>query len=493
MRSRFPGSVWRCDLGPVADPALVPASVALSLGVRPSTADTFLTSLAAALDGPATLLVLNTCERVLAAVAHLVRVLLERCPNLVILAVSLQFLGLRAEQRWTLGPLATPPLDDLSVARVGAYPAAALFVVRARAGLPDFQLTGENAALVASICRRTAGLPLAIEPAAARVGALSLEQIDQRLAADMALLGGVEQQRATHVADDRRHWTMRATLAWGYALLDADERRLLRVLSVFPASFSLSGIEALWGGEPGDRSLPDLMAGLAETGFVVTDNLPAYGEARYRLLDLVRHFAREELERSGEAPAIRDWRLAWTLSLAETLAPQLLGARAAQAVARLELEYDSLRSALRWLILARRREAGMRLVHALFRFWFSYSAIGEGRAWAEELLNLPNDHDPVPALVRARAAFVSGRLACRQGDDRLAERRGAERLALARAAGDRQEEARTLDLLGRVAHDLNDTAQATARHQEALAIRRSLSDDYAIAVSLSNLGLVHLD
>lgn len=492
-RPRFPGGVWLCALGPVTDPALVPVSVATSLGVRSSVADEPLTYLASFFGGPAALLILDSCEHVLAAVAGLADALLERCPALALLATSLRPLGLPTEQRWPVGPLAAPPRDDASASRIGAHPAVALFVARARASLPDFQLTDENAALVASICRRTAGLPLAIELAAARVGTLALEQIDQRLAGDMALLGRAGQRPFTRAADDRRHQTMRTTLAWGYALLGADEQRLLRMLSVFPSQFPLTGVEALWCMEPADRPLPDLVAGLVETGFVTTDSLPAYGEARYRLLDPVRHFAREELEQSGEAPAIRDRQLVWALSLAEALAPQLLGAGAEQAVIRLEQEYDSLRTALRWSISARRREAGMRLVSALFRFWFSHSAISEGRAWAEELLNLPDDHDPVPALVRARAAFVSGRLACRQGDNRLAGRRGAESLALARDAGDRQEEARALDLLGLVAHDLNDTAQAIAHHREALAIRRSLDDDYAVAVSLNNLGLVHFD
>jgi tetratricopeptide (TPR) repeat protein len=206
----------------------------------------------------------------------------------------------------------------------------------------------------------------------------------------------------------------------------------------------------------------------------------------------VREYARELLEASGEGPAVRDRQLVWAVALTEALAPKLLGTEAGQAIYQLRTEYDSLRATLRWAVTSRQPEPGLRLVAALFRFWFTHGPLGEGRGWAEELLNLPAAADVSPAL-RARAAFTSGRLACRQGDDHVALARGAESLRLAQEAADRSSEARARDLLGLASHDLNDFAQAAAHHQAALAIRQELGDHYAVAVSLNNLGLVHFD
>jgi predicted ATPase/DNA-binding SARP family transcriptional activator len=491
---RFAAGAWWCDLNPIADPALVPEALAAALGASGPVGSAAFDALAAAIGMEPCLVVLDNVEHLLSACAGLAGMLLDACPSLRFLATGLQPLGLPGERTWTVPPLPAPPPGSPAGGPpaggpASAYPAVALFVARAEAAAPGFRLTDANAELVASICRRLEGLPLAIELAAARAGVLSLEQIDLRLANGVGLLGRAA--AAAVPGETPRHRTLRATLAWGYDLLGPDEQRLLRILSVFPGSFTLEAAEAAWGAPAGGETVLDLAEGLVHKSMLAAVSLPDRGPARYRLLEPVRQFARELLEGSGEAPAARDRQLAWAAALAEDAEPRLLGSRAAEAAGQLEDEMDGLRAAMRWSATIRRPAPGLRIAGALFRFWFNRTSLNEGRAWLEELLHVPGDD--VPPGVRARAAFAAGRLACRQGDDATAARRGAEALALARSAGDRASEARALDLLGLVAHDLNDFPAAVASHEAALAIRRDLGDPYAEAVSLNNLGIVHFD
>lgn len=483
LAPRFTAGAWWCDLGPISDPAFVPQAVASALGL----ADVVRSPLAAltATIGPTPrLLVLDACEHLTVAVAALADALLRGCPGLRVLATSLQPLGVPGEQVWPVPPLPLPP-TNLPPARLAEHPAVALFVARAMAAVPDFRLTVENAPLIAAICRRLEGLPLAIELAAAWSAVLGPEQIERRLTEGLAM-----PERGPAAGATGRARTLTATLARGYNLLTTDEQRLFPCLSVFPGDFTLAMAAAV-AGEDEETALAPL-AGLAHKSMVVVADLPARGPARYRLLEPVRIYARELLEEAGEGPTARDRHLDWATRLAEAAAGAPLGPISGEAMVRLTAEYDGLRAAMRWAVTTRQVEAGLRLVVALFRFWFNRGPLAEGRGWADELLTLP-EADAVPPILRARATFVSGRLACRQGDDRVALARGAESLRLAQEAGDRATEARALDLLGLVNHDLNDFDGAIAHHRAALGLRRELGDDYAVAVSLNNLGLVHFD
>ncbi|MCS6888465.1 MAG: tetratricopeptide repeat protein [Chloroflexus sp.] len=482
LAARFPGGVWWCDLGPVADPAFVPYAVATAFGMADATES--LAALMARIGPLPQVLVLDGCEHLITAVAGLVEGLLRGCAGLRILATSLQPLGVAGEVVYPLPPLPLPP-DDLPLAQLAAHPAIALFTARATAVNPSFRLTPEHAPLIISICRRLDGLPLAIELAAARAGLLSLEQIDRYLATSLAVL---DNQPARGSAARQR--ALGATLTWGYSLLTTAEQRLFRSLAVFPGSFTLEAAAAIASESESDTIT--LLAGLVRKSMVVVTELPARGSARYRLLEPVRLFAREQLDNAGETALTRDRHLAWAIALAEGASTQPLGPITGAAMARLAAEYDNLRAALRWAITTRQVVVGLRFVVALFRFWFNRGPLGEARHWADEVLHLP-EITLAPPLLRAQAAFVAGRLACRQGDDQSAHIRGHESLHLAQEAGDRETEARALDLLGLVSHDLNHFAEAVTYHQAALALRRELGDDYGVAVSLNNLGLVHFD
>ncbi len=487
LSASFTGRVWWCDLGPLTDPALVPYAVAAALGLS----DTLVPVEAArrVIGAAPTLLVLDNCEHVAAAAADLIHALMTDCLGLRALATSLQPLGAPGEQVWPLGPLPVPsasePFDQLA-----AEPAVALFAARAKVVAPGFELTSHTAPLVAAICRRLDGLPLAIELAAARAGMLSLEQILSHLAGSLTLLTRAQPPAGSAA----RHHALRATLEWGYRLLSDEEQRLFRSLSVFPASFALETVAGVEGApESGLVKTLDMLSSLVNKSLLVVGELPARGAARYRMLEPVRVYARELLEAAGEGPATRDRQLRWAVSLAEALAPQLITPEAGLAIARIEADYDTLRAALRWAITSRQIEVGMRLAAALFRFWFNRGPLSEGRSWCEELLNAPADTSLVSPAIRARVAFTSGRLACRQGDDRTAAQRGAESLRLARQAGAREDEARALDLLGLAAHDGHDFMQAIAHYRAAIDLRRALGNSWAVAVSLNNLGLVHFE
>ncbi|OAN48467.1 hypothetical protein A6A03_07735 [Chloroflexus islandicus] len=477
LMARFPDGVWWCELGPVADPSLAPYAVTTALGITEVTSSP-ITALIGRIGSLPCVLVVDGCEHLTTAIAGLVETLLRHCPGLHILATSLQPLGAAGEQLYPLPPLPPPP-DDLPLSRLAAQPAVALFVARATAVAPAFRLTAENAPLIASLCRRLDGLPLAIELAAARAGLLSLAQLEHYVTESLAVLGS---------DSDAPRRTLTATLTWGYRLLSDAEQHLFRRLAVFPGSFTLAAAAAMAGAS--EPVVLETLAGLVRKSMVVVSNLPAQGVARYRLLEPVRLFARDRLDEAGEMAIMRDRHLRWVLQLVEAASDQPLGPISGAAIARLAAEYDNLRAALRWVITSQQGEAGLRLIVALFRFWFQRGPLGEARHWIGEILRLPA---AAPSLLRARAAFAAGRLACRQGDDHNALVYGRESLQLAQAAGDREIEARALDLLGLVHHDVNAFVEAINYHQAALAIRRELGDAYAIAVSLNNLGLVHFD
>lgn len=478
LMARFPDGVWWCELGPVSDPLLTPYTVTTALGITDVTSSP-IAALISRIGSLSSVLLLDGCEHLTTAVAELAATLLRHCPNLRILATSLQPLGVTNEHLYPLPPLPLPP-DGLPLTRLASHPAVALFVARATAVVPAFRLTVENAPLIASLCRRLDGLPLAIELAAARAGLLSLAQLDHYVAESLAVLGSD--------SDSAQHRTLTATLAWGYSLLSDAEQQLFRRLAVFPSSFTLAAATSVAGAS--EPVVLETLARLVRKSMVVVTELPTQGEARYRLLEPVRLFACDRLNDTGEMAAIRDHHLMWALELAEAASEQPLGPISGAAIARLAAEYDNLRAALRWVITSRQGEKGLRLIVALFRFWFQRGPLGEARHWIGQVLRLPAT---APSLLRARAAFVAGRLACRQGDDHNALLHGRESLQLAQAAGDRETEARALDLLGLVHHDLNAFAEAISYHQAALALRRELGDEYAIAVSLNNLGLVHFD
>ncbi len=299
MDGIFPDGTWLVDLSPIADPALVPQALADVLGVHQQPGQSWLQELTRVLRQRRLLAVLDNCEHQLGACAELVEDLLRACPELHVLATSLQPLGAAGETTWRVPPLALPSATAEDVEQLTASEAVQLFVARVRARLPDFVLGEHNARLVADICRRLDGLPLALELVAARVESLGLSEVTARLGDRFALAVG-----ANRTAPSRQR-TLQAALAWTCNLLDGQEQVLLRRLAVFAGGWTLVAAEAVCGGGddlPAARVM-EVLERLVTKSLVVADHGGA--SVRYRLLETIRAYALEQLSAAQETAALQ--------------------------------------------------------------------------------------------------------------------------------------------------------------------------------------------
>jgi len=481
---QYPDGVWQVELAALVDPALVPGAVAGVLGVAEQPDRPLLGTLVAFLAPRHLLLLLDNCEHLLAACADLAAALLGGCPHLRILATSRQGLGLEGELIWLVPALAYPSPETMPPpAQLAGYEAVQLFLARARTHRPAFALTNANAGAVAQVCARLDGIPLALELAAARLGALSVEEVAGRLGDRFALLtGGSRWARP-------RQQTLRATMDWSWELLSQPERVLLRRLAVFAGGWTLTAAEAVCGDEETAVLTPeavlDLLAALVSKSLVHVSERE--GQSRYSLLETVRQYGQERLAEAGEMIALRDRHLAWCMALAEEAAPRLSGPEQGSWLARLDTEHDSLRAALGWAGERGAGEERLRLTGALWRFWYMRGHLSEGRRWLA--IALAGSEQGSPA-VRAIALIGSGALALQQGDYAPARVLHEEALALRRTLGDTQGIAAALNSLGNVAYRQGDYARAAALYEESLALKRAVGDRGGIAVALDNLGNV---
>ena len=486
----FADGAWVAALEALAEPALVPQTVAAALGVPEAPGRAPLTALADHLRDRTLLLVLDNCEHLLEAAAALADALLRACPGLRVLATSRALLGVPGEAAFRVPSLSLPaPPDPPAPAgglagRLGRSEAVALFVERARLVRPGFALTAQNAAAVAQVCRRLDGVPLALELAAARVGVLSAAQLAARLDDRFRLLTAGPRTALP------RQQTLRAAVDWSHALLSGPERALLRRLAVFAGGWTLEAGEAVAAGdglEP--RAVLDLLARLVDQSLVLAD--VQRGAARYRLLETLRQYAQEQLEEAGEAARTRDRHLAYFLRLAEEAEPQLRGPAARAAVERLEEEHDNLRLALEWALRAGGAgAAALRLSGALAWFWWGRNYHSEGRRWLARTLAA----GPGRTAAHAKALHGAGWLAHHQRDLGEARARLGESLAIARERGDRWAVAWALHALGRVAYFEGDPAAAAALGGESLAVGEAVGDGWLVAWALHLLGIAaHLE
>ena len=479
--STYPDGVWFVDLAPLQDPALVVHQVATVLQVHEAPHEELIQTLIRALQPRRLLLVLDNCEQVLAACVDLSSALLRHCPHLRILTTSREVLGIGAEMLRRVPPLRLAPAFAPSTPeQVASSEAAALFVERARMVQPGFAVTAQNAAVVAEVCRRLDGIPLAIELAAARLRLLSLEQLADRLGDHVRLLATRDRTAPP------RQQTLQATIDWSYRLLSEPERRLFNRLAVFAAGWTLEAAESIGSGEgiePGD--VLDLLDRLVDKSLVLPefrDDEPAH----YRLLETLRQYGRERLAAAGESAIVRARHAAYFLALAERAEPELRGPQQSGWFARLEREHDNLRAALGWAV----REdppLGLRLVVAVWRFWHSRWYLGEGRSWLEQMLDAPGGQDAPPHL-RATALGALGALIRLQGDTDLATLRSSQALALSRTLDDPHGTAAfALNSLGLLAKDRGDLPMATRYFEESLTCRRAAGDRHGLGYSLANL------
>jgi len=489
LLEHFVDGVWLVELAPVLDPALVVQSVATALGVREQPGRPLFDVLADYLRYKQLLLILDNCEHLIEACARLAADLLQASPKLKMIASSREALGIAGEATFSVPSLSLPRVPPgntglPTVDELAQYEAVRLFVERASGALPAFRLTDANAPVVAQICRRLDGIPLAIELAAARVKVLKVEQIAARLDDRFRLLTGGSRTALP------RQQTLRALIDWSWDLLSETERALIRRLSVFVGGWTLEAAEAV-GGDPepaaldkpsGSPLLPpeevlDFLSQLVNKSLVVVDS-DQEAEARYRLLESIRQYARDKLLESGEGSEVRNRHLRFYLAYAEAAQPRLRGPDMLAWLDRLDIEHDNLRAALAWAMECD-PDAGLRMVGALTDFWARRTYTTEGRRWLQEALDRVAALPPVEGEARrarmlARAIALQGKGSVSFGQGKHAESRAAcaESVALAREVGDTVVLAQGLGLLSMAAAFQGDTDAARAAADEAEAICR---------------------
>jgi predicted ATPase/DNA-binding SARP family transcriptional activator/DNA-binding CsgD family transcriptional regulator len=480
LAAAHPDGVWFVELAGLSEPDLVPQAIADGVGAREQPGRPITDTITQHLLEKRGLLVLDNCEHLVDAVAHLVDFLLSSCPHLRILATSREPLGVEGEVLFSVLPLPVPAGLPADLSKVGGNDSVRLFVERARLRLPSFLLTQENARPVVAVCRRLEGLPLAIELAAARMGTLATDQMAQRLEDSLGLLS------AGPRTVPPRQRTMRAAIEWSYGLLSEPEKEMFKRLSVFAGGFTLEAAEVVCpGGVIEEGEVLNLVSGLVDKSLVVAET-SAEGQVRYRMLEPVRQYARERLQEGGEAEAVLRRHAAFFLTLAERAEPELKGSRQEAWLERLEAEHDNFRAALSWALRRGEAELGLRLSATLVEFWHLHVHHNEARRWLEEALT----KEGAPPSVRVKALERAGFLAWEQGDYERAMALGEEALGLARRLGDEASAAAALFNLGSVAMSRMEADRASTLLEEAVALWRASGNEWGLAHALYMLGLV---
>ena len=492
-------SVAFTELAPIADPSLVPHAIAAAVGVREQVDHPVLETVVDWLRPMRLLLVLDNCEHLTAACGSVAQELRRACPELRILATSRAPLAVSGEAIWSVPFLSA---DEASGPEPHEYgEAVQLFVERARLKLPGFRLNAGNAHAVAEICRHLDGLPLAIELAAARIQLLPPAAMLSRLDRRLALLIGGPQDLPT------RQQTMRAAITWSYDLLDDTERAVFRRLGIFAGGFSLEAAEAVCSGPDRGCSRPDgrsTAMSLASAVSVPASHLldvlnsllaknllrqaHTIDEPRFRILETVREYAREQLQASEEFDAVRDRCVAFFLSLAEEAAQKLLGREQFEWLERVDVELDQLRALIGW---SRNREVssevGLRLVGALVRYWEYRGLTIEGHDWIMAMLATPEAS--ARTLARARALYSAAIFAAMRGDHDQGPL-ARESATIFQEIGNLQEAGRSFAQQAVAEITLGNLVAARALLEHSVAIAREHGDQWGLAFALGQLGAV---
>ena len=474
----YPDGVWCVELAAVSDPLLVPRVVASTIGVREQQDRPIVDTLVDQLAPKTVLLILDNCEHLVDACARLATTLLTGCPRLTILATSREPLATAGETLWRVQTLSCPRPADAGVPTVLAgFESVQLFLDRASAVNPRFALAPTTAPSVAAICQRLEGIPLAIELAAARLQALTVEQINERLGDRFRLLTGRSRTALAH------HQTLRATVDWSHALLTEPEQLLLRRLSVFAGGFRLDAAEQVCSGDGIDPfDVLDLLDQLVSRSLVLIET--EAGQGRYRLLETIREYALEKLRDAGEGAEVQRRHLQWCIDFAEQAEPELTGPDQYPWLDRLHAELENFRVAFSESIRGGEPEGALRLASALLAFWVVRADWSEGREWVETALRRPGSVDPA---IRMKALRAAAELADVLSDYPNSTAFYEQSLAIARQLQDRRGIAAALFGLAHEANRVGRSEAARPLLAESVAIFRALGDEPSIARSLGGL------
>ncbi len=515
--------VWLAELAPVAEPELVTPTAAAALRVGESRGRPMLDTLIDSIRDRDLLLILDNAEHLLGAVAELADAVIRSCPRVCLLVTSREPLGISGEHVFRVPGLAVPPAELAAPDRLAAFESVQLFAEHAALHQRGFIVDDASAAAVAAICVRLDGIPLALELAAARLGSLSMSEINARLDQRFRLL----------ITGNRtalpRHQTLRALIDWSYDLLSREEQFVFDRLSVFAGGWTLDAAEAVVpGGGVADWQVLDLLAALVDKSLVQAE--VTHSSTRYRLLETIRHYAAERLAlRAGSD--LQDARVAHRdhyLSLIETAAARLRGRDEDHWLDRIEAEFDNVRAALAFSIAdPGSAEPGLRLAGGLRGFVFSRGHSGEVIEALGALLGRPDVRQPTRYLAHALVtnckllthfdrrpdipsmaeeairiargladdALAADALAALnwysflQGDLPAALARADEAVALARAAGNPVRLATALGHRAVFKAETGELDASLADYQEVLSLVRASGDNYTLAVTLINLGV----
>jgi len=484
LSARFPDGVMFIDLAPVSAAGLVPAAVAAGLGLTTS-GDKIVADVVSYLRARQLLLVLDNVEQLTEGAPLLAR-LLAAAPGLAALVTSRTVLRISGENELRVPPLAVPPSytkDPLAFASVQ------LFVARARAAAPGFELTGRNAQAVAEICRRLDGLPLAIELAAARI----------RLLPPRALLARLDDRMSVLTSGPRdlpeRQRALKNTLDWSFGLLAVGEQALFGRLGVFAGTFGLPAAAAVCG----DVADVDTLGSLVDSSLVRPEALD--DEPRFRLLETIREYALDRLAETGDWAAVHDRHAAYFMTLAQPAEAELHGAGQLAWLNRLELGHDNLNAALSWLLDRGRAAEALDLVWTTWRFWWLHGHAGELARHVDVILTQSDD---MPPRQRALALSGAGFVRFAGGDHDQARRLLKRSLPLYRKAGDRLGLGLTAAALGHLLAATPDLAVATDLLEQTLGQLQEMAGEpftepqrlhYLLDVALAAnfLGQIRLD
>lgn len=416
-RPEFTDGVWLVELGGLRDPAFLTDAIASTLGLRPQFNRPARMLLDDFLAHRTLLLVLDNCEHLVRDVATLAESLLHGSSGLRILATSREALAVPGEAVLRVPPLGVPdPTSEATLRGLPRYDAVTLFTQRAGAAVPGFDLTEDNKVAVTRICQRLEGLPLPIELAAARLRALSTDQLLQRLTDRLQLL------TAAHRGGPTRLQTLRLCIDWSHELLTAREQLVWRRVAVFAGGFELDTAEGVCGTDFGPGELIDVVSSLVDKSILVRDE--GGGVVRYRLLETLREYGLEKLTDSGEHPELRRRHRDWFEDLARRARAEWIGPYQLTWVARLTREQPNLREALEYCVGEPGQSgSGLRMIIALYQFWISRGRFVEAKNWLDRALDRPDGHGPDDRVPGLCAASV---LAEMQGDLALAGAQVAE-------------------------------------------------------------------
>ena len=469
LLDQFHHGVWFIELAPLTDPGLIPQTILSAIGITEQSGKP-LDVLKEYLRQKKSLIILDNCEHLLEASAHVANAILRAAPDLKVLASSREALGVPGEMSYPVPSLSLPDIKDLPVIeQFSQYEAVRLFIDRALLVARHFTVDNYNAPFIAQICHRLDGIPLAIELAAARVQTLSVDQISAGLDDRFNLLTGGARTLLP------RQQTLRALIDWSYDLLSESERLFLCRLSVFAGDWTLEAAAEVCVRQddilPND--VPDLLTQLVNKSLVVAIERSQSGETRYSMLETIRQYARDRLSETEGDDTVRQRHLAYYVKLTALAGPELYSSNQVFWLKKLDEELDNLRTALEWA-LTTDIESGLQIVAGpIYRFWVFHSTYRELGNWLAQFLRR-YEHS-TPLHVRA-LAIQSQCVGNNEGNFNEAHLLAEKSLQMARSLGDKQSEAFSLSILGGFTLLQGSVGEATPLLEQSLALYRELGD-----------------